>query len=88
MPEAPPRGPSGIFAAIEAEPRAVGSQAEPGNQCNQCKDWKIDEERPDDLPNPSIVSTQLLPDGSTITVVWSWLAEENKALLVTVYFPD
>jgi hypothetical protein len=46
----------------------------------------IQEVRPDDEPNPSIVVEELLPDGAACTVIWSWLAIGNEAKLVTVYF--
>ncbi|HUY91668.1 MAG TPA: DUF4258 domain-containing protein [Pirellulales bacterium] len=48
---------------------------------------KIIEDRPDDEPNASIVVEELLPDGTQVTVVWSWLAVSRRAKLVTVYFP-
>ena len=48
---------------------------------------KVIEDRPDDDPNPSIVVEGLLPDGTQVTVVWSWLAMSQRAKLVTVYFP-
>lgn len=51
-------------------------------------DWVVLEERSDDLPNPSIVCQQTLADGTTVVAVWAWYAEENHALLVTVYFPN
>jgi hypothetical protein len=51
-------------------------------------DWKVLEERPDDLPNPSIVCMQSLPDGTEVKVVWAWYPEESKALLVTVHYLD
>src|SRR5262245_26819131 len=46
------------------------------------------EERPLDEPNPSVVSRQSLADGTEIEVVWSWSDRTNRAILVTVYFPD
>jgi hypothetical protein len=48
----------------------------------------IEEVRPDSVPNPSIVVEEVLPDGSTVVVVWSWLTMANQAKLVTVYFRD
>ena len=50
--------------------------------------WIVEEVRPDDLPNPSIVCKQTLPDGAEVTVVWAFVADDSQALLVTVYFPD
>ncbi|MCI0380359.1 MAG: DUF4258 domain-containing protein [Gemmataceae bacterium] len=52
------------------------------------KQWQLEETRPNDLPNPSIVCKQALADGSEVTVVWAWVPEDNQALLVTVFFPD
>jgi hypothetical protein len=48
----------------------------------------IEEIRPDDEPNPSIVVETILPDGTPATVVWSWMAMSGQAKLVTVYFRD
>jgi hypothetical protein len=50
--------------------------------------WVVEEVRPDDLPNPSIVCKQTLQDGAEVTVVWALVPEESQALLVTVYFPN
>ena len=46
------------------------------------------EERPDDLPNPSIVLEQILPDGTIIVAVWSHIILGDFAKLVTIYFLD
>lgn len=51
-------------------------------------EWIVESVRPDDLPNPSIVCKQSLADGINVTVVWAFVAEDNAALLVTVYFSD
>jgi len=51
-------------------------------------EWVVIEERPDDLPNPSIVVEQMLQDGTTVTVVWAWDIDDNQPLLVTVFFPE
>jgi hypothetical protein len=48
----------------------------------------VEEVRPDDEPNPSIVVEEFLPDGTPVTVIWSWLESSNQAKLVTVYFRD
>lgn len=50
--------------------------------------WVVEEVRPDDLRNPSIVCKQTLADGAEVTVVWAFIPEDGQALLVTVYFPD
>ena len=49
--------------------------------------WIVEEVRPDDLPNPSMVCKQTLPDGAEVTVIWAFVPEDGQALLVTVYFP-
>ncbi len=51
-------------------------------------DAELVSERPESLPNPSIVVRQILIDGSEVEVVWSWLSRSRRAMLVTVYFPD
>jgi hypothetical protein len=45
-------------------------------------------ERPASKPNPSVVLEQILADGTTVEVVWSWLERSRRAKLVTVYFKD
>src|SRR5262245_26924182 len=45
-------------------------------------------ERPRSKPNPSVVVRQLLPDGSEVEVIWSWLSRSRRAKLVTVYFDE
>ncbi len=51
-------------------------------------DWQVLEVRPADLPNPSLIARQSLLDGTSVTTVWAWAAEQSEALLVTVFFPD
>ena len=46
----------------------------------------VEEVRPDEEPNPSIVVETILPDGTAATAVWSWMVLSNQAKLVTVYF--
>ena len=45
-------------------------------------------ERPRSKPNPSIVVRQTLIDGTEVEVIWSWLSQSRRAILVTVYFRD
>lgn len=45
-------------------------------------------ERPRSKPNPSVVVQQQLADGSEVEVVWAYLADSDRALLVTVYFNE
>jgi len=44
------------------------------------------EERPRGEPNPSVVLKQRLADGTSIIVVWAWIAPLGLAKLVTVCF--
>ncbi|MCX7411126.1 MAG: DUF4258 domain-containing protein [Planctomycetales bacterium] len=41
-----------------------------------------------DLPNPSIVVVQELPDGTEVNAVWSYIAVIDTAQLVTAHFFD
>ena len=50
--------------------------------------WKMVEIRPGDLPNPSIVVSQLLADGTEVTVVWSWYDALEAVNLVMVHYLD
>jgi hypothetical protein len=52
------------------------------------KDAELLRERPRSKPNPSVIVRQILPDGTEIEVIWSWLARAKEAKLVTVYFRD
>ena len=45
-------------------------------------------ERPDASPNPAAEFDLLLPDGTSLKSVWSWIAEDRIAKLVTVHFYD
>jgi Domain of unknown function (DUF4258) len=45
-------------------------------------------ERPGTMPHPSIVVRQLLADGGEVEVIWGWMAQSQRAKLVTVYFLD
>ena len=46
------------------------------------------QERPRSEPHPSIVVRQELVDGSEVEVVWAWMPDSKRAVLVTVYFPE
>ena len=43
-------------------------------------------ERPDARPNPAIEVNELLPDGTEIKAVWSYLRRSAVAKLVTIHF--
>lgn len=49
---------------------------------------KLVRERPNDEPNPAIEIEQMLPDGTAILAVWSWLPFHGAAKLVTVHYYD
>jgi hypothetical protein len=49
---------------------------------------RLERERPASKPHPSIVVRQELADGTEVEVVWAWMPESRRAMLVTVYFPD
>ena len=49
---------------------------------------RLERERPASKPNPSIVVRQQLADGTEVEVVWAWMPESRRAILVTVYFFD
>jgi hypothetical protein len=46
------------------------------------------QERVGSEPHPSIVVRQELVDGAEVEVVWAWMADSKRAVLVTVYFPE
>lgn len=45
-------------------------------------------ERPEATPNPTVEFEQLLPDGTPIMAVWSWMSQERLAKLVNLHFFD
>ncbi len=45
-------------------------------------------ERPDTTPFPSVEVHQVLADGTPVKAVWSYIARENVAVLITVHFFD
>ena len=49
---------------------------------------KLLRERPNAKPNPAIEVEQVLADGASIKVMWSWLGYNQTAKLVTVHFFD
>ena len=49
-------------------------------------DGKLLIERPGARPNPAIEVSELLPDGTEIKAVWSYLQKSGVAKLVTVHF--
>jgi hypothetical protein len=51
-------------------------------------DGVLIDEQPEAEPNPTVRVQELLPDGSSITAVWSRLPRSGVAKLVTVYYSD
>ena len=49
---------------------------------------KLERERSASKPHPTIVARQQLPDGIEVKVIWAWLPQSRRAMLVTVYFPE
>lgn len=45
-------------------------------------------EKPKAEPNPTVEIRELLPDGTEFKAVWSYIAENDVAKLVTVHFFD
>jgi hypothetical protein len=45
-------------------------------------------ERPDAVPNPAVELQQVLPDGTSIKAVWSYVRTTDVAKLVTVHYLD
>lgn len=52
------------------------------------QDGRLMLERPDGRPNPSVEVRELLPDGTEIKAVWSYLPRSGVAKLITVHFFD
>ena len=86
-----------IRAAVQEDRYLVGLHA--GNQLDDrgIPDWqvvaglaegKLILERPSDRPNPAVEVEQLLPDGTPVKAVWSWLPHHHAAKLVTVHYFD
>ncbi len=86
-----------IRAAVAEGRYLVGVHA--GNQLDErgIPDWQVVAglpegvllcERPSDRPNPAVEVEQLLPDGTAVKAVWSWLPHHHAAKLVTVHYFD
>lgn len=84
-----------IRGAVAANRYLIGAHA--ANQLDERRiaDWQIPaglaegkllRERPAARPNPIVEVEQLLPDGTAVKAVWSWLPYHEAAKLVTVHF--
>ena len=52
------------------------------------EDGTLIAERPDATPNPAVEVREMLPDGTEVKAVWSYLRQSGVAKLVTVHFFD
>jgi len=52
------------------------------------EDARLLSEREASEPHPSIIVREELVDGTEVEVVWAWMPESGRAILVTVYFPE
>jgi hypothetical protein len=86
-----------IKAAVQDEHYIVSWHADERCEERGVTDWQLVlgltdaellDERPHTRPNPSVVVRQMLPDGTAVEAVWSWLAQSRRAKLVTVFFRD
>ncbi len=86
-----------IVAAIQVDRFIVSWHADERCEEREISAWQLVagigdaqliRERPRSKPHPSVIVQHQLVDGSEAEAVWSWLAESNRAMLVTVYFRD
>ena len=86
-----------IRDAVRAERYLFGSHAGQRLRERRIVGWQVADgvetstltrERPDAIPNPAVEFDQILPDGTHFKAVWSWIAEDRTAKLVTVHFYD
>ncbi len=86
-----------IRAAVAAGRYLVGLHAADRLQERRISEWQVVaslsdgrllRERLHDPPNPAVEVEQVLPDGTAVKAVWSWLGPDEVAKLVTVHFFD
>lgn len=86
-----------VRAAVEAERFLVGAHADERLRERGIAVWQVIAgvsdgklllELPRATPNPKVEVAQELADGAPIKAVWSWLARDGVAKLVTVHFFD
>jgi len=74
----------GVHAANQLEDRGIPDwQVVAG-----VADGELIQERPNDRPNAAIEIRQVLPDGTPVKAIWSWLPHHRAAKLVTVHYFD
>ena len=66
----------------------IGTTIDLFDQFNTRNDFQGRRAWPADEPHPSIVVREELADGTDVEVIWAWLPESRRAMLVTVYFPE
>ena len=86
-----------IRRAVRAEHYVFGAHADQRMRERKVLAWQVIEglerakliaEHPDGVPNPTAEFQQLLPDGTPLKTVWTWISEAGIAKLVTVHFFD
>lgn len=84
-----------ILGAIAADRYVIGVHADGRLRERRIPAWQVIAsanegglllERADARPNPVVEIEQILPDGTTVKVVWAWLMPDRTAKLVTVHF--
>lgn len=86
-----------IREAVDAGRYIISDHADDQLRERWMKDWyviagltegKLIHEDPSAMPNPKVEVEQVLPDGTPIKAVWSWLEYNQSARLVTVHHFD
>lgn len=86
-----------IRLAVEEDRVVIGNHADNRLRERRIPVWQVVAgiheahliaERLQSKPNPSIEVEQLLPDGTAVKAVWSWLRYNEHAKLVTVHYYD
>jgi hypothetical protein len=86
-----------ICQAIQDERYVFGAHADQRLRERRVMGWqvvsgmdlgKLIRERPGASPNPTAEFDLILPDGSTLKAIWSWIEASQTAKLVTVHFYD
>lgn len=75
-----------FFVSLHADERCEERGVSPWQLVAGLEDSTPVRERPRSRPNPSVIVSTPLADGSEVDVIWAWLEESQRAVLVTVYF--
>ena len=83
-----------VREAVENERYVVSAHADLRLRERRIEMWQVEAamseaklllERPNDLPHPAVEVEILLPHGTPVKAVWSWLTPLDAAKLVTVH---